>query len=136
MPEATENDLLDTLNPRQRLFVEGLAKGMHDVDAYKAAGYKAKGIAARSGAARLRTNANVCAALAALQSSTEDIADRAERQQFWTAVMRDAGEDMRHRLKAAELLGKAGADFVERREVEHKGAMPVVVLPSNGREGG
>ena len=30
---------------------------------------------------------------------------------------------------------QAGWKVTERREVEHKGAMPVVVLPSNGREG-
>ncbi len=45
------------------------------------------------------------------------IADRLERQRLWTAVLRDKGADMKDRLKAAELLGKSEADFIDR--VQH-----------------
>lgn len=45
------------------------------------------------------------------------IADRQERQRFWTEVLRKAikraGIKMDHRLKASELLGKSEADFTE-----------------------
>ncbi len=54
------------------------------------------------------------------------IADRQERQSFWTHVMRDPDEDMRNRLRAAELLGKSECDFAERVEVS--GEMDIGVL--------
>lgn len=44
------------------------------------------------------------------------IADRNERLQFWTTTMRDNNEEMKHRLKASELLGKAQSDFTEKIE--------------------
>lgn len=59
-------------------------------------------------------------------SSESRIADRQERQSFWTSVMRDPEEDMRNRLKAAELLGKSECDFAERVEVS--GEMDIGVL--------
>ena len=42
----------------------------------------------------------------------EPVADRAERLQFWTDIMRDPGEATTTRLRASELLSKAldGAD--------------------------
>ncbi len=46
------------------------------------------------------------------------VATREERQQFWTKIMNDTGEDMRDRLRASEILGKSQGDFVERREVK------------------
>ena len=36
------------------------------------------------------------------------------RQEFWTKVMNDPDEDMKNRLRAAELLGKSEADFLDR----------------------
>lgn len=110
-------DPLSALNPRQRAFVRGVAEGLCDSEAYIQAGYKARGASARSGAARLLTNANVNAALNAIQQTTPEIASRADRQKFWTEVMYDGNASMKDRLKASELLGKAGADFTERREV-------------------
>ncbi|MBR0233773.1 MAG: terminase small subunit [Synergistaceae bacterium] len=44
------------------------------------------------------------------------IADRDERLRFWTSTMRDENEDMKHRLRASELLGKAQSDFTEKIE--------------------
>ncbi|MDP2270930.1 MAG: hypothetical protein Q8K32_09385 [Archangium sp.] len=41
------------------------------------------------------------------------IANRAERQAFWTSVMLDSKERTTDRLKAAELLGRSEADFTE-----------------------
>ena len=54
-------------------------------------------------------------------SSESRIADRQERQSFWTGVMRDPAEKMQDRLRAAELLGKSECDFVEK--VEMKGTL-------------
>ena len=58
--------------------------------------------------------------------STPLIASRAERQQFWSSVMRDKEQMMRDRLKAAELLGKSEADFIERQEITGRDGAPLV----------
>jgi phage terminase small subunit len=52
------------------------------------------------------------------QKKESTIATREERQQFWTDVMRgqvEGSENLQHRLKAAELLGKSNCDFVEHK---------------------
>ena len=54
------------------------------------------------------------------------IADRQERQSFWTHVMRDPTVEMKDRLRASELLGKSECDFAERVEVS--GEMDIGVL--------
>jgi len=51
------------------------------------------------------------------ERNTRLIADREQRQAFWTATMFDEDKDMKHRLKASELLGKSEGDFIERNEV-------------------
>lgn len=43
----------------------------------------------------------------------KDIADRQERQEFWTTMMRSVTKDAKDRLKASELLGKSEADFTD-----------------------
>lgn len=55
------------------------------------------------------------------------VADRLERQSFWTHILRDEERDLRDRLKASELLGKSSGDFLER--VEHSGMIVQVVDP-------
>jgi hypothetical protein len=40
--------------------------------------------------------------------------------------MRDKDQQMRDRLKAAELLGKSEADFVERQEITGRDGAPLV----------
>lgn len=49
--------------------------------------------------------------------SNERIASITERQEFWTAVMRDDSVETKDRLKASEILGKAHGDFIKRIEV-------------------
>jgi 2-phospho-L-lactate guanylyltransferase (CobY/MobA/RfbA family) len=48
----------------------------------------------------------------------KDIADRQERQEFWSKMMRDTSEDAKDRLKASELLGKSEADFTDNLHVK------------------
>jgi phage terminase small subunit len=119
---------LDSLTAQQRRFVEGRAAGMPAGRAYEAAGYRAKGRAADAAASRLLAKTNVSAALAEVQSSTPEIADKAERQRWLTDVLRGAIEDARlaDRLKACELLAKIGGDMVQRHQVE--GAVPVTIV--------
>ena len=67
--------------------------------------------------------------------SASNIADREERQQFWTESMRDGEIDIKDKLKASELLGRSEADFTD--NVHHKGAgnlMTVVVAVVEGRQ--
>ncbi len=47
------------------------------------------------------------------ETRPKDIANRQERQSFWTTVMRSGTEDMSDRLKASQHLGKSEADFVD-----------------------
>lgn len=42
------------------------------------------------------------------------IANRQQRQEFWSSVMNDAEVDLSVRLRASELLGKSEADFTEK----------------------
>ena len=46
------------------------------------------------------------------------IANRQQRQQFWTDTMNDKSEETKDRLKASDLLGKSEADFTE--NLSHK----------------
>jgi len=53
------------------------------------------------------------------------IASREQRQKFWSEVMLDPEQEMQHRLKAAELLGKSECDFSERLQID--GSVEVTV---------
>lgn len=67
-------------------------------------------------ARRLVTKSHILEAIRNRQDTEvrpKDIANRQERQSFWTKIMRDGGEDTRDRLKASDLLGKSEADFTE-----------------------
>ena len=103
------------LNAMRQAFVEAFCGNA--TEAALEAGYSPK--TAYSQGQRLLKNVEVKAAIAARQApaSSARIATREERQSFWTHVMRDPDEDMRNRLKAAELLGRSECDFVEKVEL-------------------
>lgn len=107
----------------QRRFVDaymGEAKG-NATEAARLAGYSGDDAAlAVRGSENVR-NRKVRQALRELQASDPLVASREERQAFWTAIMRgEEPADLGLRIKASELLGKTGGDFVERHE--HTGA--------------
>ena len=112
------------------------AKQQRFVDAYDgnatkaaiAAGYSEK-IARQMGQVNM-TKRVILAEIKARETArcTPLIASREERQQFWTKVMRDKGEKTQDRLRAAELLGKSEADFVERQEISGPDQGPVLVM--------
>lgn len=114
----------DKLTTKQRRFVE--AYDGNATQAAIAAGYSQK-IARQMGQVNM-TKRVILAEIKAREvvRCTPLIASRAERQQFWSSVMRDKEQQMRDRLKAAELLGKSEADFVERQEVSGPGGAPLV----------
>lgn len=103
------------LTSRQKKFIE--AYQGNATEAAIKAGYSEK--TARQMGAENLTKPDISAAI----KSREDrqikslIANRLERQQFWTKTMKDPQVDVRWQLKASELLGRSEADFTER--VEH-----------------
>lgn len=113
------------LNARQRRFVEAYTGNA--TEAAKVAGYSPK--TAYSNGARLLKNDDVAAAIREreTQRTASLIANREQREIFWSSVMNDGKELMKHRLKASELLGKAGGDFVTRTEVSGPGGSPLHV---------
>jgi phage terminase small subunit len=114
------------LTARQRAFVEAYAGNA--TDAARKAGYKGSDATLSVTGHYLLRNPKVREAIEKRTSrdSAKRIATREERQEFWTRVMRDDKAEMRDRLKASELLGKSGADFIERHQ--HEGSVGVRVL--------
>lgn len=114
----------DKLTTRQRRFVE--AYDGNATQAAIAAGYSEK--TARFMGHENLTKPYILAEIKARDTirSTPLIASRAERQQFWSSVMRDKDQQMRDRLKAAELLGKSEADFIERQEITGRDGAPLI----------
>ncbi len=55
----------------------------------------------------------------------DGLADRRDRQRFWTELMQDDEGEMKDRLKASELLGKSEGDFLVRLEAAHQGRVVV-----------
>lgn len=112
------------LTAKQRRFVD--AYDGNGTQAAIAAGYSPK--TARAIAKENLTKPHILAEIKSREvvRSTPLIASRAERQQFWSSVMRDKDQQMRDRLKAAELLGKSEADFVERQEITGRDGAPLI----------
>jgi phage terminase small subunit len=110
------------LTEKQRRFVEaymGEAAG-NATEAARMAGYggddPTDAYLASMGSENLR-KPKIQAAIAERVAADPKIASREERQQFWTQVMYDEDQRMKDRLKAAELLGKTQADFIQRHQV-------------------
>lgn len=101
------------LTDRQQKFIACYAGNA--TEAAEMAGYSA---AERAGVRNMK-DVRICQAIEERRAKelTPQIASRQERQKFWTDTMRDTAEDIRNRLKAAELLGKSEADFTENRNV-------------------
>jgi len=120
---------MTALSERERRFVEAYmgAAGGNATEAAKAAGYSAK--TARQLGARLLTKVHIRAAIDARAKDDPAVADRAERQQFLSRVMR--GEfrkaPIKDRVKAAEVLGKMQGDFVKRVQLEHVPPLKVIL---------
>lgn len=126
---------LAKLTEKQRRFVDayqGEAAG-NATQAAKLAGYKGNDNTVSSIATENLQKPAIIQALAELRKSCPLIATREDRQRFWTNVMigREADADMRDRLKAAELLGRSQADFINRVETSGPGGGPVQLQAVN-----
>ncbi len=117
---------LDALPPKRRAFVlfyVGESAG-NQTDAARRAGYaspKAEGC-------RLLTYADVCDAVEKLKSPAEKSAHttREERLALYASFARDPKVPVRDRLKAAELAGKVGGDFLDRLAISGDEGRPAV----------
>ncbi|MBK1725731.1 terminase small subunit [Halorhodospira neutriphila] len=109
------------LTERQRRFCEAYAAAGNATEAARRAGYRRPD---PQGAENLRKPA-IAHALEALRQETTAaaIAEREERQAWWTSIMRGEHRPdgsvptISEQLRASELLGRAQGDFVERREI-------------------
>jgi phage terminase small subunit len=97
-------------------------------DACRKAGYAGDDATLATQGWRLLRNAEVRAAIEAREEASlaPFIANREERQAFWTRLMADDRVDLDVRLKASELLGKSEADFTDR--VKHEGGVSISVV--------
>ncbi|HEV8178549.1 MAG TPA: terminase small subunit [Gemmatimonadales bacterium] len=130
MPAATNGHKPDAksyrLTSKQAAFVRGVAQGKNATEAAKDARYSST--YANRQAFQLLDNPRVQAALAELTAKIAgpEIALAAERQAWWSTVMRDKATEMKDRLRASELLAKAQGDFIEQHQ--HAGAVTVRVV--------
>ena len=111
------------LSAKQKRFIEAYCGNA--TDAARLAGYKGNdNTLGQVGDENLK-KPKIAAAIKAREDERllKTIANREERQQFWTSIMRDEldddPQDMKDRLKASELLGKSEGDFLDR--IQHGG---------------
>lgn len=131
---------MSKLNARQRAFVRAYTSGKtlgNGRQSARKAGYNGSDESLGVQAVRLLADANVASAIAEREQNADDasIADRYEREQLLTSIMRgevtepkvvsdgnggqmieQAEPALRDRLKALELHGKMGGDFIDRHE--------------------
>lgn len=125
---------MDLLSPKHRLFVEAYHGDV--VEAMQVAGFVADPAILKKKGEDLLKNPTIQKAIRErskyLAKTQTTIADREERQAFWTALMRNQDPNrvveytehgvpkkfepipLAQRIKASELLGKSEVDFVER----------------------
>lgn len=101
------------INPRQKLFAEYYC-GEHLGNAEQsaiAAGYSRA--YARGSVHKLLANACVQQYIAEINAKTESkmLANITDIKAFWSKVMNDETAEMKNRLRASELLAKAGGMF-------------------------
>lgn len=109
-------DWWEGLTERQRKFCETYSRnGGNALAAAREAGYAKPNPQGSQNLDKPR----IREALEKLRESTTNsaIMTREERQALWSEIARDKAEQTKDRLKAAELLGKSQADFIERVHV-------------------
>lgn len=119
------------LTLKQRRFVE--AYNGNGVEAAKKAGYRGTD---NTLAQVARENLRKPHILELIESrekedSEKRIADKLERQVFWTTTMLDEKQDMNTRLRASELLGKSQCDFVNKHELTPGGDLAAILKAIN-----
>ncbi len=112
---------MSTLTPKQKAFAE-LYDGNGTEAAIKA-GYSPKTAAFQ--ASRLLKNVNIQNAIKNREQkeSRGRIANRQQRQEFWTGIMGNGDVEVKDRLRASELLGKSEGDFIDKVDATLQGEM-------------
>ena len=105
---------------RQRIFI---AEYLNTLDVTRSAikaGYSRR--SAYSTGSRLLKNAEIQKYVGEVMNEriNSRIADRSERQEFLTTIMRDNEQPTKERLRACELLCRLDGDFINRSSVEVK----------------
>ena len=102
------------LTAKQLKFIEVYAG--NGTDAARLAGYKGTDESLAAIASRLLRLVNVTDAIKSREAkrTSKLIANREERQQFWTKMMRAEEIPEKWRLEASKLLGMSEADFTEK----------------------
>ena len=108
------------MNSKQQLFISEYLTDFNATQAAIRAGYSVR--SAGSIANELLKKPDIQQALQATITARNNnlIADREERKRFWSRVMLDENENMKHRLKASELLAKSEGDFIQQVKAEIK----------------
>jgi phage terminase small subunit len=111
---------MDELNIKQKRFADFYIETGNAKNSYLRAGYEADGNAAEVNASRLLRNAKVHEYIKErnAQLDVEFIADINETKRFWTEIMRNAGSDIKDRLKASEYIAKTNGAFVDKKELK------------------
>lgn len=104
------------LTAKQQAFVDAYAG--NGTEAARIAGYKGSDNTLAQVARENLTKPHIKKAIQERDKPAQKkrIADREERQSFWSTVMKSKKESMKDRLKASELLGKSQADFIQKHE--------------------
>ena len=96
---------------KQALFVEEYLTSLNATQAAIASGYSER-TAGAIGAENLRKPEIKQAIESAMNERRNNLsATREQRKEFWTQIMNDDSMDMKHRLRASELLAKSEGDF-------------------------
>jgi hypothetical protein len=110
-------DSVRQLNDRQLKFI-AIYDG-NGTDSARKAGYKGSDNVLAQMARHLLRNTHIRKLITGRQERelNPQIANRQERQSFWTSTMKSQLVDIGDRLKASELLGRSEADFTENHRV-------------------
>lgn len=108
------------MNSKQRIFTAEYLKCLNATEAAIKAGYSPRCACVQG--ARLLRNAKIKEAINNSVNERENklIADRVERQEVLTAIMRDTDESTKDRLRAIEILCRMDGDFISKSSLEIK----------------
>jgi len=120
------------LTVKQEMYASLIADGKSPDQAYDMAGYK-PGPIKKTSLKNLQGSARISEKIRQLIDNKrhKPVADRDDREKFWTAIMNDASYPAGVRLEASKLLGKAQGDFTISKKIEHSVGNPVVKMPNS-----
>lgn len=125
-----------SLTERQRRFCEHYSAIPNATQAAILAGYSER--TARSIGAELLTKPDIVDYIKSLsaEADAERIAKAEEVKEYWTSVLRDDEQRTEIRMRAGELLLKAGGEFTQKIEVDadvHETEDVIFYIPENHR---